>query len=121
MKIEINRKSDQTLINQIANILAERIHMGALKEGSQLPSMRKFSKDNQVSLVTVSKAYSLLGKNGYISLEHGKGAFVRKKAQRKSIQNKEIENYDWQLAIPDYIQWSQYMLTLGPENSLKPN
>ncbi|MFJ7982625.1 PLP-dependent aminotransferase family protein [Lysinibacillus xylanilyticus] len=119
MKIELNRKSDQTLINQIANILAERIRLGTLEEGSQLPSMRKFSKENQVSLVTVSKAYTLLEKNGYISLEPGKGAFVRKKEQRKSIQNREIENYDWQLAIPDYIQRSQYMVTLEPENSFK--
>ena len=119
MKIALNRKSDQTLINQIANVIEEKIRFGALEEGSQLPSMRKFSKDNQVSLVTISKAYTLLEKKGYISLEHGKGAFVRKKEQRKRIQNKENENYDWQLAIPDYIQRSQYMLTLGPENSFK--
>ena len=91
MKLEINRKSDQTLIHQIANILAERIRLGALEEGSQLPSMRKFSKENQVSLVTVSKAYTLLEKIGYISLEHGKGAFVRKKNRRKVLQIRKLK------------------------------
>ncbi|MFJ6207925.1 PLP-dependent aminotransferase family protein [Lysinibacillus sp. NPDC092081] len=119
MKIKLNRQSDQSLINQIANILAEKIRSGALEEGSQLPSIRKFSKENQVSHVTVSKAYTLLEKNRYICLEHGKGAFVRKKEQRKSIEDSKSRNYDWQLAIPDYIQRSQYMLNLAPENSIK--
>lgn len=119
MKVELNRQSDQSLIHQISNILAEKIRSGALGECSQLPSIRTFSKENNVSLVTVSKAYRLLEKNGYIHLLHGKGAFVRKKEQRKSNDNRKGGTYDWQLAIPDYIQRSQYMLNLAPENSLK--
>ncbi|KMY52639.1 GntR family transcriptional regulator [Bacillus sp. FJAT-27231] len=119
MKINLNRQSDQSLIHQIANILAEKIRSGVVEEDSQLPSIRNFSKENQVSFVTVSKAYTLLEKNGYIRLEHGKGAFVRRKEQRKRIEKRTSENVDWQLAIPDYIQRSQYMLNLGPENAIK--
>lgn len=78
MKIKLNRQSDQTLIHQISNIMTEKIRSGFLQEGSQLPSIRSFSKENQVSPVTISKAYALLERNGYIQVVHGKGAFVRK-------------------------------------------
>ncbi|MEB2299260.1 PLP-dependent aminotransferase family protein [Lysinibacillus xylanilyticus] len=117
MKIKLNRQSDQSLIHQISNILSEKIRAGFLEEGSQLPSLRTFSKENQVSLVTVSKAYALLEKNGYIQLKHGKGAFVRERKQRTSTKSK--NDYNWQLAIPDYIHRSQYMLNVGIENSIK--
>ncbi|WP_155592979.1 PLP-dependent aminotransferase family protein [Lysinibacillus cavernae] len=117
MKIKLNRQSDQSLIHQISNIIAEKIRSGFLQEGSQLPSIRSFSKENQVSLVTVSKAYSLLEKNGYIQLLHGKGAFVRKK--EKGILNVHQSDYNWQLAIPDYIQRSQSMLNKGVEFAIK--
>lgn len=88
MEIKLNRQSDQSLINQISTILAEKIRSEFLQEGSQLPSIRSFSKENQVSPVTVSKAYALLERNGYIEVIHGKGAFVRKKnkeAQRRAV------------------------------------
>ncbi|WP_259455666.1 GntR family transcriptional regulator [Bacillus sp. PK3_68] len=48
-----------------------------------MPSIRKFSKENQVSLVTVSKAYSLLERNGYIHLMHGKGLLFGRQKRGK--------------------------------------
>lgn len=117
MKIKLNRQSDQTLIHQISNIMTEKIRLGFLQEGSQLPSIRSFSKENQVSPVTISKAYALLERNGYIQVVHGKGAFVRKN-ELGSIHVSQ-RNYNWQLAIPDYIQRSQSMLNKGTEYALK--
>ncbi|ALS01346.1 GntR family transcriptional regulator [Enterococcus silesiacus] len=116
MKIELNRQSDQSLINQISSIIAEKIRSGDLIGGSKLPSLRKFSLENQVSFMTVNKAYQLLEKNGYINLKHGKGAFVKRKETNKNM-NSGTGNYDWQLNIPDYIQRSQYILNLKPVNS----
>lgn len=117
MEIKLNRQSDQSLIDQISTILAEKIRSEFLQEGSQLPSIRSFSKENQVSPVTVSKAYALLERNGYIEVIHGKGAFVRNKEQRST--NESRSDYNWQLTIPDYIQRSQSMLNKRMEYAMK--
>lgn len=120
MKIPLNRQSDQSLIHQIANNIAEKIRSGIIEEGTKLPSIRRFSSENQVSFVTVSKAYTLLHKNGYLNLEHGKGAFVKINNGNKHHANPIKKNpFDWQLAIPDYIHRSQQMVNFETENTMK--
>lgn len=57
--------------------LANRIHSGELAPGTRLPTHRAFAKQNGISLVTASRVYNELIKQGLVSGETGRGTFVR--------------------------------------------
>ena len=60
IKIDLNRNTTISLSKQIYQSIADRISSGLLEKGSRLPSVRSLSKSLNVSMVTVSKAYSML-------------------------------------------------------------
>jgi DNA-binding transcriptional MocR family regulator len=111
MNIRIDRHLNIKLIDQIFNQIESNIATGALKEDAQLPSIRKFSKENNVSHVTVSKAYKKLEKKGLIKLIHGKGAFVKSNSNMINEQN--IDNIpshsDSQLNFKNYVNSPPYV------------
>lgn len=108
--IQIDRQIDMSLIDQIVKEIKKNIDRGILKPGSQLPSIRIFSKTNNVSHVTVSKAYKKLEKIGLIELVHGKGAFVK---NRKSSCTgyATVDSFDrsnWLSSLRTYVDSSAY-------------
>lgn len=111
MNIRIDRRLDIKLIDQISNQIESNIVTGILKEGAQLPSIRTFSQKNNVSHVTVSKAYQKLEKKGLIKLIHGKGAFVKSNSNminEQSIDNISIHS-DSQLNFKNYVNSAPYV------------
>lgn len=77
MSIAINRTSKEPVFQQIFRALADRIESGLILPDLQPPSVRSLSASIPASLVTVSRAYRLLEKNGYTYNRQGKGTFVR--------------------------------------------
>ena len=62
---------------QLMEQLRHAVETGALREGDQLPTIRKVAGDLVVNPNTVARAYRELEQEGSLDLRHGTGAFVK--------------------------------------------
>jgi GntR family transcriptional regulator len=53
------------------------VETGALREGDQLPTIRKLAEDLVMNPNTVVRAYRELEHEGVVELKHGSGAYIR--------------------------------------------
>ncbi|WP_369902643.1 GntR family transcriptional regulator [Bacillus manliponensis] len=83
MDIIISNASQDPIYEQISKQIKQLILNGALVGGEQLPSIRGFAKELQISVITTKRAYEELEKEGYIETIAGKGTYV-------SVQNSEL-------------------------------
>ncbi len=67
---------------QLMEQVKHAVETGALREGDQLPTIRKVAGDLVVNPNTVARAYRELEHEGILELRHGSGAFVRESAGR---------------------------------------
>lgn len=79
MSLGINPMSDRAVFRQIADHLRADIETGQLAPGEQLPSERKLMDTYKTARGTVRQAISLLRSDGLLDVEHGRGAFVRRR------------------------------------------
>lgn len=56
------------------------VETGALREGDQLPTIRKLAVDLVMNPNTVVRAYRELEHEGVIELKHGSGAYIKEAA-----------------------------------------
>jgi len=56
------------------------VETGALREGDQLPTIRKLAEDLVMNPNTVVRAYRELEHEGVLELKHGSGAYIRESA-----------------------------------------
>jgi GntR family transcriptional regulator len=56
------------------------VETGALREGDQLPTIRKLAEDLVMNPNTVVRAYRELEHEGVVELKHGSGAYIRESA-----------------------------------------
>ncbi len=73
MKIIISNQSELPIYAQIREQIKEQILNGQIKEGEILPSIRSLAKDVGVSVITTTRAYNDLEKEGFIANYAGKG------------------------------------------------
>ena len=64
MNIVISNRSELPIYAQIETQIKEQILSGALAEGEALPSIRKLAKEIGVSVITTTRAYGDLEKEG---------------------------------------------------------
>lgn len=76
MKIIISNQSELPIYAQIKEQIKEQVLNGQLPEGTPLPSIRKLAKELGVSVITTTRAYSDLEKEGFIASMQGKGSVV---------------------------------------------
>ncbi|MEE1313442.1 MAG: GntR family transcriptional regulator [Lachnospiraceae bacterium] len=79
MKIMISNQSELPIYAQIREQIKEQILNGQIKEGTILPSIRKLAKEVGVSVITTTRAYNDLEKEGFIASMQGKGSIVLSK------------------------------------------
>ncbi|EJO5349339.1 GntR family transcriptional regulator [Clostridium botulinum] len=84
MKI-VSKKSPIPLHYQIKEILQEMIENEELKPGDAVPTERELCSIQGVSRMTVNKAIMALVNEGLLYREQGKGTFVAKPKQNKTI------------------------------------
>ena len=65
------------LYEQVADNITELIDEGTFQPGERIPSVRKMSAQNKVSVTTVLQAYSLLEDHGLIEARPQSGYYVR--------------------------------------------
>ena len=76
MIIEVDFNSDEAIYIQLCNQIIMGIATSVIHEGDSLPSVRRLADTIGVSMHTVNKAYSVLKREGYISLDKRRGAVI---------------------------------------------
>jgi len=74
--IRLDPKSEVPAIRQITDNLRILLVEGRLEPGAQLPSMRRLAMELGVHFSTVAEAYRELAAEGWLDLQHGRGATV---------------------------------------------
>ena len=76
MIIEVDFNSDEAIYVQLCNQIIMGIATSVIREGDSLPSVRQLADTIGVNMHTVNKAYSVLKREGYISLDKRRGAVI---------------------------------------------
>ncbi len=79
MKIIISNQTELPIYVQIKEQIKEQILNGQISEGTVLPSIRSLAKEVGVSVITTTRAYNDLEKEGFIASRQGKGSIVLSK------------------------------------------
>ena len=76
MIIEVDFNSDEAIYIQLCNQIIMGIATSVIHEGDSLQSVRRLADTIGVNMHTVNKAYSVLKREGYISLDKRRGAVI---------------------------------------------
>ena len=76
MLIEVDFNSGEAIYVQLCNQIILGIATSVIREGDSLPSVRQLADMIGVNMHTVNKAYSVLKREGYISLDKRRGAVI---------------------------------------------
>ena len=76
MIIEVDFNSDEAIYIHLCNQIIMGIATSVIHEGDSLPSVRRLADTIGVNMHTVNKAYSVLKREGYISLDKRRGAVI---------------------------------------------
>lgn len=82
----LNTASAQPLVRQIVDRIAGQIAKRQLVPGSKLPSIRQQARFFNVSVMTVTNAYSRLVAEGYLVSQAGRGYFVSHSLPRGVVE-----------------------------------
>ncbi|OUN32024.1 GntR family transcriptional regulator [Blautia sp. An81] len=109
----MTQESGKTKYYVLMEELKESILSGKIKAGEKLPSENQLSEKYHISRHTVRKALSILGQEGYIVAEHGRGTFCSQRMghlkQSKNIAV--ITTYISDYIFPRLIQGMDRVLT----------
>src|SRR5947209_1959598 len=91
--LSVSPNSGVPIYRQLVDQARANVVGGHLRAGEFLPSVRQVAEDLQVNPMTVSKAYSLLERDGVVEFVRGQGMRVKPpgaaangKARRQAIQ-----------------------------------
>jgi GntR family transcriptional regulator len=73
----LNQSSGIPLYVQLMEQVKHAVEIGALREGDQLPTIRKVAEELVMNPNTVVRAYRELEHAGVIELKHGSGAYIK--------------------------------------------
>ena len=76
MELRINFSSGVPIYLQLMEQIKHAVDTGAIREGEQLPTIRKIAEELAMNPNTVARAYRELEREGVIEVRHGAGAFV---------------------------------------------
>lgn len=76
MKLIVSNLPGVPIYEQIERQVKSAILSGELKEGDALPSLRTLALDLQISVLTVTRAYTELEQEGFVRNVQGRGCFV---------------------------------------------
>lgn len=85
MDIRIDGGSGEPVYRQIVQAIRHQVATGQLQPGDRLPPVRELAQAVRVDRNTALRAYRVLHREGVISLEHGRGTFVRADARQPQL------------------------------------
>lgn len=86
---QIHPTSGVPIYRQLMDQVQAQIHAGRLPAGEMLPSVRQIAEELQVNPMTVSKAYSLLERDGVIERVRGQGMRVIERTRSAMLSVKD--------------------------------
>lgn len=102
LRVHFDRQSPVPLYRQLKFHIAHAISMGRLLHGAQLPSVRVAGKTLNLAPATVQKAYAELQRDGFITSDPGRGAFVARLESPPHSEGAEVALRD--LLMPTILQ-----------------
>ena len=79
MDLILSNASGKPIYEQICTQIKNAILSGELSPGDALPSIRALAKDLRISVITTTRAYDELERDGFIDRVPGKGCYVAEK------------------------------------------
>ena len=79
--MKLNTRAKKLRYETLAEKISDKINEGSLLPGDKLPSVRRLSVQEKLSVTTVLTAYELLEKNDFILAKPQSGYFVKKKRE----------------------------------------
>jgi len=76
MNLRVSSSSGVPIYLQLMEQIKHAVDIGAIREGEQLPTIRKVAEELATNPNTVARAYRELEHEGVIEVRHGSGAFV---------------------------------------------
>ena len=96
MDLIISNASGKPIYEQIYTQIKNSILSGELSPGDALPSIRALAKDLRISVITTTRAYDELERDGFIHTAVGRGTFAAalgetdKAAMRRAILKEKL-------------------------------
>ncbi|WP_455615986.1 GntR family transcriptional regulator [Eisenbergiella sp.] len=115
MNILLTNDSRLPIYEQLVRAIKQSILRGEAGPGDMLPSIRGLARDLDISVITTSRAYEELEKEGLIYSVQGKGFYVSR-MDKKLL--KETQLKDWEEAAGAWIDEGK-RLGLSLEEILK--
>ena len=84
MKIQLDRKRQESLLDQARSQIIAALHAGIVHLGDRLPSLRRVAIASHLNVKTVMRVYTLLQNEKLVALRGGSGAFLTEHLSRGS-------------------------------------
>ena len=84
MEFSLDYIGDVPIYQQLRNQIILGIAAGSLQPGDKLPTIRELAAELEINMMTVSKAYQILRKKGYIHTDHRNGVRVSHQIENMS-------------------------------------
>lgn len=79
-RFHLDRTASETLVQQAREQIVSALHLGQLRVGDRLPSVRSLSRTWGIDPKTALRIYHVLARGGYVRLRPGSGAYVKEVA-----------------------------------------
>ena len=103
------------IYRQIADQVRRLAANGRLREGEFLPSVRQVASELEVNPMTVSKAYSLLERDGVVENVRGQGMRIRSPAAGGTMRDRR----DALRPLLEQVAATAYQLSLTPQEVIR--
>jgi len=94
VSIQVEQKSGIPIYVQIVDQVKHLIATGCLQPGEQLPTIRELAVSLAVNLHTVAHAYAELEKEGFLSIQRGRGTFICNGKSDETLDDLRAEKLD---------------------------
>lgn len=91
LAFQINPSSGVPIYRQLMDQVKALVASGRLAPGDMLPSVRQLGQDLQINQMTVSKAYSLLEREGAVERVRGQGMRINHVAHAGGVRDRQRE------------------------------
>lgn len=112
-RFQVFPSSGVPIYRQIVDQVGEQIATGRLKPGEFLPSVRQVAAELQVNPMTISKAYSLLEREGIVEFVRGQGMRVNQRKADHALKMRDREAA--LLPLLRQVIAKAYQLSLSPD------
>ena len=92
ISFQIYQKSGIPIYVQIMDRIKHLIATGMLQPGRQLPTIRELAVNLKINLHTVAHAYAELEREGFLTVQRGRGTFIADGYSKRELSDVRMQN-----------------------------